>query len=60
MFYDFEISSSTLRTEKVEGIANSTEDNIRIKKRQTGRRMKLFVSFVEVFNMHLYLKDINW
>jgi hypothetical protein len=40
-------------------LQNSAEDNIRIKQRQTGRRMKLFASFVEVFNTHLYLKDIN-
>ena len=35
---------------KLKVLQNSAEDNIRIKKRQTGRRMKLFASFVEVFN----------
>jgi hypothetical protein len=54
------MTSKPLRTEtKLKVLQNSAEDNIRIKKRQTGRRMKLFASSVEVFNTHLYLKDIN-
>lgn len=61
MFYDFETSSSTLRTgKKLKVLQNSAEDNIRIKKRPTGRRVKLFASFIEVFSTYLFLKDINW